>query len=276
MKKLLTIALAVMLMALGSIAGAASIGVNMGSNEVSMATGDVAGVTVSQGNWNNASGGSGSLSNVKNNSGTTTTLNVSWGGTSPGTWHVTANGTATGDAKMMNGYLDAADRARSAYVTLSQIPYATYDVYVYVGGSNSGAKGKVNNGTTAYSLTNGSINPGGDGFQVADYVVTTDTGSAYPSANYAKFAGLTGSSVTVTIGDFVDLAGVESCDEAMGIFGVQIVDVVPSPPGAATNPGPANGATNVAVTTDLSWTAGSGAISHNVYFGQHSSLLAYR
>jgi len=266
MKKMLIIVLAVALVVLGSVAGAASIGVNMGSNEVSLATGDAAGVVVSQGNWNNASGGSGSLSNVKNNSGTTTTLDVSWGGTSPGTWHVSGNGTATGDAKMMNGYLDAAYLTRSVYVSLSEIPYAQYDVYVYVGGSNTGAKGKVNDGTTTYSLTNGSINPGGDGFQAADYVVTSDTGSAYPSANYAKFAGRTSSSVTVTIGNFVDLAGVDPSDEAMGIFGVQIVEIITGP-GAATNPGPANGATNVAVTTDLSWTAGAGATSHNVYFG---------
>ena len=42
---------------------------------------------------------------------------------------------------------------------------------------------------------------------------------------------------------------------------------VPLPPGQAINPTPADGATNVGVTTDLSWTAGTGAASHNVYFG---------
>ena len=41
----------------------------------------------------------------------------------------------------------------------------------------------------------------------------------------------------------------------------------PTPPGKATAPAPANGATGVSVTTDLSWTAGSGATSHDVYFG---------
>ncbi len=38
-------------------------------------------------------------------------------------------------------------------------------------------------------------------------------------------------------------------------------------PGLASSPGPANGATGVSITTDLSWTAGSGATSHGVYFG---------
>src|SRR4030042_1503022 len=43
-----------------------------------------------------------------------------------------------------------------------------------------------------------------------------------------------------------------------------------SPPGPASNPAPSNGATNVGTTTDLSGTAGSGATSHDVYFGTSS------
>jgi hypothetical protein len=35
----------------------------------------------------------------------------------------------------------------------------------------------------------------------------------------------------------------------------------------ASNPNPPDGATGVSITTDLSWTAGPGAISHDVYFG---------
>jgi hypothetical protein len=45
---------------------------------------------------------------------------------------------------------------------------------------------------------------------------------------------------------------------------------IPPPPGAASNPVPANAATNVSLTQDLSWTAGSGATSHDVYFGTSS------
>jgi hypothetical protein len=41
-------------------------------------------------------------------------------------------------------------------------------------------------------------------------------------------------------------------------------------PGPATNPSPGNGATDVAVNADFSWTAGSGAASHDVYFGTSS------
>jgi len=39
----------------------------------------------------------------------------------------------------------------------------------------------------------------------------------------------------------------------------------------ATNPNPANGSTSVSTTADLSWTAGTGATSHDVYFGTSSS-----
>jgi len=45
----------------------------------------------------------------------------------------------------------------------------------------------------------------------------------------------------------------------------------PQPPGQAANPSPANGATAVSVNADLSWSAGSGATSYDVYFGQDST-----
>jgi hypothetical protein len=44
-----------------------------------------------------------------------------------------------------------------------------------------------------------------------------------------------------------------------------------SPPGQAGNPTPTNGATGVSLTADLSWTAGSGATSRDVYFGTAAS-----
>jgi hypothetical protein len=43
------------------------------------------------------------------------------------------------------------------------------------------------------------------------------------------------------------------------------------PPGAATNPNPADGATDVNIYSDLSWTAGNGATYHDVYFGTDST-----
>ena len=45
------------------------------------------------------------------------------------------------------------------------------------------------------------------------------------------------------------------------------VDNPGGPPGPASSPAPADGATGVSSSTNLSWTAGSGATSHDVYFG---------
>jgi hypothetical protein len=56
----------------------------------------------------------------------------------------------------------------------------------------------------------------------------------------------------------------------LGIYGRQIV-TGPQPPGQASNPSPNNGATSVSVDADLSWNAGSGATSHDVYFGTDST-----
>ncbi|MHC4739491.1 MAG: beta strand repeat-containing protein, partial [Planctomycetota bacterium] len=47
-------------------------------------------------------------------------------------------------------------------------------------------------------------------------------------------------------------------------------EAAPQPPGQATNPSPADSATNVSINADLSWTAGSGSTSSDVYFGTSS------
>ena len=44
-------------------------------------------------------------------------------------------------------------------------------------------------------------------------------------------------------------------------------------PGRATNPNPANGATIVALDADLSWSAGVGAETHDVYMGTDPGSL---
>jgi len=46
---------------------------------------------------------------------------------------------------------------------------------------------------------------------------------------------------------------------------------IAAPPGQASNPSPADAATGVDINADLSWTAGAGADSHDVYFGTVTS-----
>ncbi len=62
-----------------------------------------------------------------------------------------------------------------------------------------------------------------------------------------------------------DNDGAAATSPAVGITVVEL-----SPPGQASNPNPANGATGVDGNTNLSWTAGSNAVSHDVYFGTTS------
>jgi len=56
---------------------------------------------------------------------------------------------------------------------------------------------------------------------------------------------------------------VEKLKDALSALGYE-------PAGQAINPNPADGATGVDRNTDLSWTAGSNAVSHDVYFGTTS------
>jgi hypothetical protein len=49
-----------------------------------------------------------------------------------------------------------------------------------------------------------------------------------------------------------------------------------SPPGQASSPNPNDGKTKVKVDANLSWSAGSGATSHDVYFGTTSGSLTFQ
>jgi hypothetical protein len=70
----------------------------------------------------------------------------------------------------------------------------------------------------------------------------------------------------------IDIQGYDLYFEAVRTNGTLIDSVfiqhdVPVPPGQATNPNPSDLATDVGINADLSWTAGTGASSHDVYFG---------
>jgi alpha-tubulin suppressor-like RCC1 family protein len=60
-------------------------------------------------------------------------------------------------------------------------------------------------------------------------------------------------------------------DTTTGVVWSFTTKPTPQIPGQASNPAPASGATNINITADLSWTAGSYAASHDVYFGTNPS-----
>lgn len=96
-------------------------------------------------------------------------------------------------------------------VSLGSIPYANYDVYVYVGSDYNGRTGVVNSGTTSYSFTSSSNATSDDG--LSDYVQTTvPTGN--PNANYCVFRNQSGSSFAFNV---------TRGSDNVGLFGIQVV-----------------------------------------------------
>lgn len=109
---------------------ASSLGVNFGSGRAnaSLDPSDSAGA-IPQSNWNNASGNTGTLSNLKDDSGTVKTTDITWSTDeqwSAGGTPVDANGT------LMNGWISANDNGSPGSIQISSIPFTTYDLYIYL------------------------------------------------------------------------------------------------------------------------------------------------
>lgn len=161
---------------------------------------------------------------LPDNTGTATTLNLSW--SSFNTYHVQgnhagydANGTA--NRELLNGFLNAGPAAwgpsvTNTSVTLTNIPYAQYDVIVYFNSDASGRHASIDNGTTAYYFsTVGSPSRSGAN---ALFLPTTQTNSGiFPTADFAFFSGMTSSSAVFTE------KPKSGNDQWLGIAGFQVI-----------------------------------------------------
>ena len=58
------------------------------------------------------------------------------------TWSV-YGATQTGDKQLLNGYLDNTNAATPTTVTITGVPYASYDVYTYLGSDGNGRTGHI-------------------------------------------------------------------------------------------------------------------------------------
>jgi hypothetical protein len=94
-----------------------------------------------QANWNNMSGDSGGPTALIDDSGATlATTTVTW--SCSNTYTVTTGTPGDQDSALMKGYLDTNDSASNTTVTVANIPYAQYAVYIYYDGdSNNGTRG---------------------------------------------------------------------------------------------------------------------------------------
>ena len=106
----------------------------------------------------------------------------------------------------------------------------------------------------------------------SDFVTTNDSANrgarqSDGSLPVSDFLHLVSGSDLIDVGEDVGLPFNGSAPD----FGAVEFSTTTTAPGQATNPSPGNGATNVSIAADLSWSAGSGATSHNVYFGMATS-----
>ena len=112
---------------------------------------------------------------------------------------------------------------REVSITISNIPYAKYDAYVYASQDTTNTKTlSISNGTmTFYYRGNGQMNAGATGL-----LLTTSTDQANPTvgpAQYQLFRGLTGSSLTLTTGGSINNV------LSNNVFGVQLVETAAAP-----------------------------------------------
>ncbi|HTL72544.1 MAG TPA: PEP-CTERM sorting domain-containing protein [bacterium] len=169
---------------------------------------------VSVTNWNLA-GASGSA-NLSYNDATAsgTTLSLAGGF---GDWGIGSVSAPDGDGTYNKAIFDGYYNSVGSTLSLGNISFSTYDVYVYFSADVDGRTGTISDGTTTFSFSTMGI--AATSGANAIFSQTTDTGAGNPSADYAIFSGLTGGSQTFTIANASD---------GMGFAGIQIV-AVPEP-----------------------------------------------
>jgi len=186
--------------------------------------GEVAGL-VPQANWNNANGPySGTEADIfgplsgllADDAGVNSGASLTWigGDGDPGT----GTSIATPDGKLFQGIIQGhALSSIPIEVTVDNVPYAQYDVYVYVGEFfNTTSSARIGDQTFYYDATSN--------FDTDGYVQATATTIAGASlASYVLFEGLTDNSFTLEL--------IRRTGSRTGISGFQIVETaaVPEP-----------------------------------------------
>ncbi len=173
-------------------------------------------------NWSNSNVES--LENLQDDSGIATTIDVAFTYTAGNIWDIGAEPGVDTDGSwnrnMLNSYLNVGS-GNTSTVTLSDIAYGSYDIYVYFGSDVAGRVGTITVGGTTYSFNTigpSSVSGSNAVFAAADSGTTTAD-----AANYAVFSGLSGATQTATV----------DINSWGGISGIQIVQSVPEPSSAA-------------------------------------------
>ncbi|MEQ8848032.1 hypothetical protein [Botrimarina sp.] len=226
----LQLALATALACLPSAARSQNkIGVNFigGVDSPASSVTGVAGVpAVAQGNWNNVAPDDptevedlqdfiGSATGLIDSTGAPTPLGVSWIAEET---YAAGNGAIDNeDERLMDGFIDVDDSAPTSFITLSDIPYAGYDIYVYVGTDGLNRTANVQLGDDGSSRIWFKTSTGGGQFTGPDDYVqaTATTEDAAFSSNYIVYEGLIASELEVRI---------TRGSGNSGIHGIQIIE----------------------------------------------------
>ncbi|MCE0523210.1 MAG: IPTL-CTERM sorting domain-containing protein [Methylacidiphilales bacterium] len=212
------------------ISSGRGIGIQFRGNGTALASTDSAGLTsVAQTHWNALTGASFTNQALSDNTGTsasatlTGTAGAIYGGGG-------SSAPPAGNAKLASGELVNGSTAGGHAMTVSNIPYGFYDVYVYAAidatGRNETVSLTPSGGAAQYSSF---TTEGGGSTWTAATSTWNGTGTApsLPSANYVHFSGLTASSFSTTFW-------------APGNGGMNAIQIVPDPP-VITSPATATG-----------------------------------
>ena len=216
-------------LAFGSAQAASTIGVNFGASSASTTIGaaDSAGV-VSAVNWNNLSGLTGSI--AVNNNDNTQTANVAWTVSEQWTMAGTAPAANPGSGTLMNGFFSNNGGIGSPQtITISSIPYATYDLYIYSSHDRTGRTVTTfSEQAAAFAATTIAENVTTAAIGADPFVFNAVTAGTSGTGNYVKFSGLTASQLDI---DFISGSAVTADQDRTGFSGFQIVQI-PEPSAA--------------------------------------------
>ncbi len=129
---------------------AASIGLNFGAGRAnaSLAAGDSAGV-VPQTNWNNLSGAGGVPTVLNGDNGLASGASVTWA--TDEEWSI-GGPAADANGTLLNGWISENDTpGGSSPVDITGIPYATYDLYIYINHDRALEDVLLNEGSGAFA-----------------------------------------------------------------------------------------------------------------------------
>ncbi len=208
---------------LHSQAYAQSIGLNLGSGRPNsvLDPAESAGVVV-QSNWNNLAGGSGGPQALLDSDGAGTTVSVSWA--TDEQWSI---GTvpAGPDGKLLNGFVsDNNSNGDNSTITITGIPFALYDLYIYVNHDRALEDVILSEANGAFADFT-AIENDTDITTTVTFVrqVTSGTGAG----NYVKFSALTVADLGVVL-KAVDVGGAAGGTLVRNaIAGIQIINVTP-------------------------------------------------